>query len=143
VLVGNATIAANPFYYGVPSLTFTGLTGLNETKPSDAISQAISFSDFVSWSHKKHNLRFGGDFRRVHADSLTAPGNLQSGASPLGAFTFTGYATQHATAGTDLSRRSGYGLLISPLWPSAASGGAGRSRKELSACKRVGPLRQR
>ena len=110
VLVGNAAIASNPFYYGVPSMTFTGLTGLNETQPSDAISQTISFSDFVSWSHKKHNMRFGGDFRRVHADSLTAPGNLQSGASPLGAFTFTGYATQHASAGTGPEPASGYGF---------------------------------
>ncbi|MEG9438089.1 TonB-dependent receptor [Edaphobacter sp. HDX4] len=98
ILVGNETIASNPFYYGVPSLTFSGLTGLNETTPSDVANQTISFSDFVSWSHKKHNLRFGGDYRRVHADSLTAPGNLQSGASPLGSFTFTGYATQTAAS---------------------------------------------
>ncbi|WP_242617870.1 TonB-dependent receptor [Edaphobacter modestus] len=98
ILVGNAAIASNRFYYGVPSLTFSGLTGLNSTAPSDAINQTISFSDFVSWNHKKHNFRFGGDYRRVHADSLTAPGNLQSGASPLGAFTFTGYATQNANA---------------------------------------------
>lgn len=110
VLVGNAAIASNPFYYGVPSLTFTGLTGLNETRPSDAISQTISFSDFVSWSHKKHNLRFGGDIRRVHADSLTAPGNLQSGASPLGAFTFSGYATRQAGAGPGPQPASGYGF---------------------------------
>lgn len=98
ILIGNQTIASNPFYYGVPSLTFSGLTGLNETTPSDAVSQTISFTDFVSWSHKKHNFRFGGDYRRVHADSLTAPGNLQSRASPLGSFTFTGYATQSASA---------------------------------------------
>jgi len=110
VLVGDASIASNPFYYGVPSLTFTGLTGVNETRPSDAISQTFSFSDFVSWNHKKHNFRFGGDFRRVHADSLTAPGNLQSGASPLGAFTFTGYATQHASAGTGPEPASGSGF---------------------------------
>ena len=108
VLVGNQTIAGNPFYYGVPSLTFTGLTGLNSTQPSNAISQTISFSDFVSWSHKKHNMRFGFDIRRVHADSLTPPGNLQSGASPLGAFTFTGYATQHATTGAGPQPASGY-----------------------------------
>jgi hypothetical protein len=110
VLVGNAAIAANPFYFGVPSLTFTGLTGMNETSPSDAISQTISFSDFVSWNHKKHNFRFGGDYRRVHADSLTAPGNLQSGASPLGAFTFSGYATRRPGAGTGPQPASGYGF---------------------------------
>ena len=94
ILIGNAIVSSNPFYYGVPSLTFSGLSGMNQIAPSDSISQTISFSDFVSWMHKKHNFRFGGDIRRVHSDSLTAPGNLQSGASPLGAFTFTGYATR-------------------------------------------------
>jgi hypothetical protein len=110
VLVGNEAIASDPFYYGVPSLTFTGLTGLNQTRPSDAIGQTISFSDFVSWSHKRHNFRFGGDIRRVHADSLTAPGNLQSGASPLGAFTFSGYATRQPGAGPGPQLASGYGF---------------------------------
>jgi hypothetical protein len=108
VLVGNAAIAGNSFYYGVPTLTFTGLTGLSSTRPSDTINQTISFTDFVSWSYKKHNMRFGADFRRVHANTLTAPGNLQSGASPLGSFTFTGYATQRASSSTNLS--SGYGF---------------------------------
>jgi hypothetical protein len=93
ILIGTAAIASNPLYYGVPSVTLSGLTGLNSVTPSDTVNQTISFSDFVSWSHKKHNLRFGGDIRRVHADSLTAPGNLQTGASPLGSFTFSGAAT--------------------------------------------------
>ena len=93
ILIGNASIASNPFYYGVPSVTLPGLTGLNGATPSDAINQTISFSDFVSWIHKKHNFRFGGDIRRVHADSLTAPGNLSNGAGPLGSFTFSGNST--------------------------------------------------
>ena len=94
ILIGTAAIASNPFYYGIPFITFSGLTGLNGVTPSDTVNQTISFSDFVSWSHKKHNLRFGGDIRRVHADSLTAPSNLQTGASPLGSFTFSGAATR-------------------------------------------------
>lgn len=93
ILIGDAAIAANPLYYGVPSVTLSGLTGMNGVTPSDSVNQTISFSDFVSWSHKKHNMRFGGDIRRVHADSLTAPSNLQTGASPLGSFTFTGRST--------------------------------------------------
>lgn len=109
VLVGNSTIAGNSFYYGVPTLTFTGLTGLSSTRPGDTVNQTISFSDFVSWSYKKHNMRFGGDFRRVHADTLTAPGNLQSGASPLGSFTFTGYATQRASSSSS-NLSNGYGF---------------------------------
>ena len=34
------------------------------------MNQTISFSDFVGWNHKKHNMRFGVDVRRVHADSI-------------------------------------------------------------------------
>jgi hypothetical protein len=104
VLVGNATIAGDPFYYGVPSLTFSNLTGLTETRPSDAISQTISFSDFVSYSHKKHNMRFGFDIRRVHADSI-------GGTNVVGQFTFTGYATQNPAIGTTTRQpNSGYGF---------------------------------
>jgi hypothetical protein len=93
ILIGNAAIASNPLYYGVPSMTFSGLSGLNGVTPNDTINQTFSFSDFISWNHKKHNFRFGGDLRRVHADSLTPPSNLQTGASPLGSFTFTGTST--------------------------------------------------
>jgi hypothetical protein len=78
---------ANPrFYNGLPSFSFGIFTGISNTTPSQTINQTISFSDFVSWRHKKHNLRFGFDIRRVHADSI-------GGNNPLGSFSFTGYAT--------------------------------------------------
>ena len=78
---------ANPhFYNGVPSLNITNFAGLSNTTPVQSISQTISFSDFVAWRHKRHNLRLGLDIRRVHADSV-------GGNNPLGSFTFTGYAT--------------------------------------------------
>jgi len=94
VLVGNSTIQSNPFYYGVPSLSFggsTAFTGLGNTTPSETINQTISFSDFVSYRKGKHNMRFGADIRRVHADSIGT-------GSPLGSFSFTGYATQNPAA---------------------------------------------
>lgn len=78
---------ANPhFYNGVPSLNITNFAGLSNTTPEQSISQTISFSDFVAWRHKRHNVRLGLDIRRVHADSV-------GGNNPLGSFTFTGYAT--------------------------------------------------
>lgn len=83
-------------YYGIPSLTISGFTGLRETAPSDTINQTISFSDSVSYRLKKHNMRFGFDVRRVHADSV-------GGANGVGAFTFTGYATQNPAACTPSS----------------------------------------
>jgi hypothetical protein len=74
------------FYNGLPHFNISNYTSLSNTSPSQLINQTISFSDFVSWRHKQHNLRFGFDVRRVHADSI-------GGNNPLGSFTFTGYAT--------------------------------------------------
>ncbi len=87
VEVGTAAVYSNPFYYGVPSLQFNGFTGLSNTAPSNDINQTISFSDFLSYSHKKHNMRFGFDIRRVHNDIL-------GGTNVLGQLTFSGCATQ-------------------------------------------------
>ena len=84
-------IGARPnFYNGLPNLSITNFSSLTEQTPRDAINQTVSFSDFVSWSHKKHNMRFGVDVRRVHADSL-------GGNNVVGTFLFSGYATQKST----------------------------------------------
>jgi hypothetical protein len=85
---------ANPrFYNGLASLSIANFAGLSNTVPSQTINQTISFSDFVSWRHKKHNMRFGGDIRRVHNDEI-------GGNNPLASFTFTGYATSSPAAQT-------------------------------------------
>ena len=79
---------ANPlFYNGVPRLTITNFATLSNQTPSQTSAQTISFSDFVSYRHKKHNFRFGFDIRRLHNDSI-------GGNNPLGQFTFSGYSTQ-------------------------------------------------
>ena len=74
------------FYNGLPSFGISNYQSISNTTPSQLINQTISFSDFVSWRHKQHNLRFGFDVRRVHMDSI-------GGNNPFGSFTFTGYAT--------------------------------------------------
>ncbi len=123
VLVGNSTIQSNPFYYGVPSLSFggsTAFTGMTNTSPSETTNQTISFSDFVSYSHKRHNMRYGLDFRRVHADSLGGAQTNLLGASPstpLGAFSFTGYATQNPAANCTASAS-----VTCPVVPASGSG---------------------
>src|SRR5271170_7381547 len=123
VLVGDSTIQSNPIYYGLPSLSFggsTAFTGLTNTAPNETINQTISFSDFVSYSHKKHNMRYGLDFRRVHADSIGgAQANLLGAApsTPLGAFSFTGYATQNPAANC-VSSTTG----TCPVVPASGSG---------------------
>ena len=88
--VGNSSIYGNRFYYGIPSISISGVTGvsgLNDTTPSDSINQTISFSQMVSYSHKKHNMRYGFDFHRIHNDSI-------GGTNVLGSFTFSGFVTQ-------------------------------------------------
>jgi hypothetical protein len=79
-----------PLNYGLPQINLSNLTGLSEQEPSFAISQTISFSEVLSWIRGKHNLRFGGDYRRVHRDFL-------AGSNATGDFTFTGLFTEDFT----------------------------------------------
>jgi hypothetical protein len=79
-----------PLNYGVPDISLSnGIQGLSETQPSFSIAQTISFSEVLSWIHGKHNLRFGGDYRRVHHDFL-------AGSNATGNFAFTGLFTENA-----------------------------------------------
>ena len=74
--------------YGLPGISLSnGIQGLSETQPSFSVSQTISFSEVLSWIHGKHNIRFGGDYRRVHRDFL-------AGSNATGNFSFTGLFTE-------------------------------------------------
>lgn len=95
------------FYNGLPNFSISNFQTLSNATPSQTINQTISFSDFVSYRHKKHNMRYGLDIRRVHADSI-------GGNNPLGLYTFTGYATaspadqQAGTAGQANASGNGF-----------------------------------
>jgi hypothetical protein len=78
-----------PLNYGLPDITLSNLQGLTQTQPSFSISQTISLSEILSYRKGKHNMRFGGDYRRVHHDFL-------AGSNPTGSFTFTGWFTEDA-----------------------------------------------
>ena len=86
--------------YGLPNITLSSITGLNEQQPSFSLSQTIALSETLSWMHAKHNLRFGGDYRRVHRDFL-------GGSNATGTFTFSGLFTEDAahdaTTGSSLA----------------------------------------
>ncbi len=87
MIPNQASNFANPsFYNGLPNIGITNFASFGTSTPSQTINQTISVSDFVSWRHKKHNFRFGGDIRRVHADVI-------GGNNPQGSYSFTGYAT--------------------------------------------------
>ncbi|HEY1209037.1 MAG TPA: carboxypeptidase-like regulatory domain-containing protein [Terracidiphilus sp.] len=89
---------ANPLNYGLPNVTLSSFTGMSEQQPSFALTQTISVSEVLSWIYGKHNLRFGGDYRRVHRDFLgdsTTTGSLYNG---TGTFYFTGLYTGSSLA---------------------------------------------
>ena len=80
-------LGTDPFNYGVPSLVFSRFQGVSEQVPKFTLNQTLAFTDTVSWTGKKHNLRFGGDYRRILLD-------VQGGTNVTGSFYFTGFATQ-------------------------------------------------
>jgi hypothetical protein len=90
-----ATVGVNvpnnvPLNYGVPDISLSnGIQGLSETQPSFSIAQTIAVTEVLSWIHGKHNMRFGGDYRRVHRDFL-------AGSNATGNFAFTGLFTEDA-----------------------------------------------
>ncbi|MGO9318947.1 MAG: carboxypeptidase regulatory-like domain-containing protein [Terracidiphilus sp.] len=95
---GGVALNSSPLNYGLPNVTLSSFTGMIEQQPSFALTQTISFSEVLSWIYGKHNLRFGGDYRRVHRDFLggsNATGTLYNG---TGTFYFTGLYTGSSLA---------------------------------------------
>jgi hypothetical protein len=88
--LGISGISSNPFDWGLPQLQFTNFTGLNDVLPSLTRNQAWRWLDFVILNTGKHNLRFGGELRRVQLNALTDP-------DARGTFTFSGFTTSDFT----------------------------------------------
>lgn len=89
-VAGNAGIQGvglTPFFYGLPTLEFSGYGGGTEQQPSSRIQQVAQLSDNFGYIHKGHNFRFGGDARRIFL-------NVIGGVEGTGALTFTGFATE-------------------------------------------------
>ncbi len=85
--------AVNPLNFGLPNVTLVQFSGLNEQQPNFQVNQTLGISESSSWVRGKHNLKFGGDSRRVEL-------NLFGQSNSTGTFTFTGFATQQpGTAG--------------------------------------------
>jgi hypothetical protein len=105
--IGINGLPEDPQLYGLPNLTLNQFTSLNEQQPNFQINQTIAVSDSTSWIHKKHNIRYGGDFRRVHNDLFGNTGNV------TGTFVFTGLFTQQpgsTTTGSGATAATGSSL---------------------------------
>lgn len=82
----------DPMNWGPPSLVFaSGIAGLSDAQASFNRNQTSALSDSTLWSHARHNVTFGGDFRRQEFNYLSQQ-------NPRGTFTFTG-----AAAGLDFA----------------------------------------
>ena len=92
---GNAGIAngANntATNWGPPSLSFSSsIAGLSDATSSYNRPETNSLSYNVEWYHQRHDIKFGGDFRRQEFNYLMQ-------ANPEGSLGFTGTATQSST----------------------------------------------
>jgi hypothetical protein len=96
--IGLGGLPANPLLYGLPGITLNQFTSISEQQPNFQTNQTIALSNTTAWIHKKHNVRFGGDLRRVHLDLL---GETNS----TGSYTFTGLYTE--APGTDPNAPTG------------------------------------
>jgi hypothetical protein len=91
---GIGGISNDPFDWGLPGISFTSFGGLSDPTARRELDQTYTLSDTVSWNRGKHNMRFGGDYRRILQ-------SFHSARNAEGSFVFTGYATsQYAAGGT-------------------------------------------
>jgi hypothetical protein len=92
---GNAGISGNnqdPMNWGPPSLTFSsGISELSDANAAFNRNQTGAVSDSMLWNHGRHNVMFGGDFRRQEFNYLSQQ-------NPRGSLGFTG-----AASGSDLA----------------------------------------
>jgi hypothetical protein len=103
---GGAGITGNdqdPMNWGPPTLAFSsGIAGLTDGVSEFNRNRTDALSANVSWTHRRHTVKFGGDFRRQEFNEYTQQ-------NPRGTFTFTGAATQgsaaaaNSTTGSDLA----------------------------------------
>lgn len=96
-------VSTDPFSWGIPSLSFTSVSGLRDQSPAVRTDQILSLSLNQMRPWKRHAFRWGGDFRWMLADSRTD-------SNPRGSFVFTGlYTGYYATPGAG-ARSTGTGL---------------------------------
>jgi hypothetical protein len=89
--LGIRGISTDPLDWGLPIAQFTNFTALSDSIPSRTRNQTLRVFDLLVWNHGKHNIRLGGELRRVQVNTLTDP-------DARGTFNFSGYTTSDFTA---------------------------------------------
>lgn len=93
---GNAGITGNnqePQNWGPPSLSFqSGIFPLSDGNELGIHRETGAVSDNNTWIHGRHNVSFGGDYKKQQANNIGQT-------NPRGSFAFTGEATGNDFAG--------------------------------------------
>jgi trimeric autotransporter adhesin len=100
--------AVNPLNYGLPNVTLVQFTGLTEQQPNFQINQTLGIADSSSWLHGKHNVKFGGDYKRVNLNEIGQ-------ANSTGTFVFTGLATEKPGSPTTSNGQASTGSSLADL----------------------------
>ncbi len=80
--------STTPAFWGPPTLSFSsGITGLNDGVSAYNRTETNAVSVSFYWNKFRHNIQFGGDFRRQEYNYLTQ-------SNPYGSLGFTGTATK-------------------------------------------------
>lgn len=94
--LGLDTGVTNPSLFGAPTISLSGFDGTGATQPLGRKDYTGHITDSATWIHGKHQIRFGGEFRRSYID-------LQYQANTRGTFSFTGYVSQNLTGSLALT----------------------------------------
>ncbi len=86
--LGLNTGVTNPSLFGAPTIGISGFDGVGSTQPLGRKDYTGHIVESATWEHGKHQIRFGGEFRRSYID-------LQYQAGVRGNFTFNGYASRN------------------------------------------------
>ena len=89
-------VSTNPFDWGLPGLSLTNFSGLQDVNPALRRNQTLTFSDSLICTHGKHTWRWGGDFRRIQL-------NTETDSNARGSFVFTGLNTSQTVNGAPVA----------------------------------------
>jgi len=85
-------VSTNPFDWGLPRLSFSNFASLQDVNPQLLRNQSYTIADHLIWSHGKHSVRWGLDYRRIQW-------NTETSSNARGSFIFTGANTAQFAGG--------------------------------------------
>ncbi len=63
-------VSNEPIDFGIPLISFTDLSGINDPIPSLVRNQTLRFGDNLTWTHVKHTMTFGAELRHIDLNTL-------------------------------------------------------------------------